>query len=155
MTEAALAWLPALLERKDEHGHSKFTADQRRDFLVAMILTVGVDRRELTPALQAMIESVAAQAGVEPGQTKEETEERFRAYFEEHPVHPELMFELKRGVREEMAGMSRPEVARAIAKRLAQDIGVPKAPGAPAPEGSVRGGPMAWFKAHEKLGNKE
>lgn len=141
------ARLLAVFERKREDGGYYFSDDDVRHFLPLVFLTVseGPPAAELPEAVVQLLGVFAAQAGVEPSDGAGDVQRAVERYYEEHPVHPELLAAFQKFVREELAGSGDAAVARAFAHFLGGE-GEKKAPlgGGERPEGTTPGS-MARF----------
>ena len=136
-------WLLAILDRKNPDGTFHYPTEDLYDFLPVMLLSFGLDERELTPRLQVLIGSFATRAGVRPGMTKASAEAAIQTYLAANPLNPELVFEFERGSREELTTRGHDAIASAFDKYLAQHKSQPASEASSST--SVAGGPMARF----------
>lgn len=138
-----LAWLEPILVRRREDGSFYYSNQELARFIPVFLLSLGVDPRTLPPQLAAVVAQFAEDAGVEPGMSREQASAAMQAHLQKQPLDPELVFELRRGLREEKSGESIEErgkdVARALGTLVAHHRGLLEPP----PQGTVRGGPLA------------
>jgi hypothetical protein len=137
--EATFGWFLDVLERRLPDGRLRFPTAVLFDFITAMLLSFGADLSTLPRPLVTLVGSFADRAGVRPGMSKAETEAAFRAYLADHPLDPELVFELERGLREELAGRDRAEAGSRFVRFLAERV-VRSDPQAAPAQGQARGG---------------
>ncbi|MCC7381142.1 MAG: hypothetical protein IT384_04895 [Deltaproteobacteria bacterium] len=151
-----LAWLLPILERKREDGSLYYSNEDVAAFLPVMLLTLGLPEEALPPRIAQVVVDFAAAAGVTPGMSKADAQARMQAYVAKNPLNPELVFEFRRGLREEVGGSSHEDLGR----RITRALGTGQPPGAitamlerraPPPAGAVRGGPLARFAADSLL----
>jgi hypothetical protein len=108
------------------------------------LVSTGFDPGAVAPGIVAIVGTFAIDAGVGLDTTKEEVEEKFNAFLAKHPLNPELVFEVRRGIRESNA--SPDHVAGAFAKYFARPArSLPPAKRGTSPEGSIAAGPLARF----------
>lgn len=148
----ALPWLAELLEQRDADGRSRFDDLEIADFLVAVLLTTGYDPASLPPRAHRLLVEFAERAQVVVGASGEETEATINAYFEAHPLRPELLKTFRRRLSDEVLAHQATPVATAFDRYLG-DAGkrLLAAKDAEPPQGAVRGGPLAFHLAHSKL----
>jgi hypothetical protein len=154
MNPEPLAWLWPILTRKKRDGSYYYSNQDLAAFFPVMLLTFGFRAADLTPALAEVMRRFAEEAGVRPGASREEAQAALQAFLAQNPLHPELVFEFKRGLQEEAAhaGDAGPRLARWIGAQPGGLGGLidRRAP----PEGSVRGGPLARLSAEQALSKK-
>jgi hypothetical protein len=117
-------------------------------------LTIGFDLATLPAPLTRMMSAFAARAEVEAGMNRRESIARVEKYYRRRPLNRELVYELKKNLRDMVIGaQGDPEEAARIYSAFTgsaidpSELGL----GKPPPEGSVKGGPLGFFAARKKL----
>lgn len=150
--EDALGFLFKIFEQRTPEGGLVYSREDLRHFIPAMLMSLGFDAQTLTPELQALMGDTARKAGVTPEMTPEQTQQKMQAYYEAHPLPPELRFEFLRGLREERIGRGNEDVAEAFGKYMqTTDRKLDGLISEARPEESIPAGPFARFQAPGKL----
>lgn len=144
-TAHTLRWMLPIFGRKRADGSFYYSDQAVKAFLPALAISLGFDPKQAPPALATMVGEFARKAGVTETDEKPAAEAKLRAFLAASPLEPELVFEVNRGMREEVAGYSPEELARDIADALGMVRPALISRDAPAPEGAVKAGPMARF----------
>lgn len=144
-TENTVRWMAPIFTRRRADGSFYFSDETVRAFMPALLISLGFDPAQAPPAIAAMVGAFAREAGVSEGEPREVVAAKLQAFLAAHPLDPELLFEVTRGLREEVATYSPEELARDVAHALGlvRPALVPK--DGPVPEGAVRAGPLARF----------
>lgn len=150
----ALAWLEPILTRRRKDGSFYYSNEDVARFIPVFLLTMGVDPRTLPPNIAQVVANFAGEAGVKPGMSRDDARETIQAHLQKHPLHPELLFEVRRGMREERSTESIEARGRQVAVAIGAIAGRTRGMFAPPPEGAVRAGPMARFDLGNVLGPK-
>lgn len=144
-TADTLRWMAPIFSRRRADGSFYFSDQAVRAFLPALLISLGFDPRTAPPAVAAMVGAFAREAGVVETDARDVVSAKLQAHLAANPLDPELLFEVNRGLREEVATYSPEELARDVADALGlvRPALVPK--DAPVPDGAVKAGPMARF----------
>jgi hypothetical protein len=134
-----LAWLEPILTRKREDGGFYYTNEEVAAFVPVFLISLGVDPRKLPPNVALVVARFAEDAGVRPDMTREEAKATLQAHLHKHPLNPELLFEVRRGMREERATESIEDRGRRFADAFGRSARLPTA----APQSGIRGGVLA------------
>lgn len=149
-----LRWLPGLVARREADGRYRYSELEILDFIAVFLMELGVHPRLLPPPMVALLGDFARRAEVPLDAGPEETKAAVLAYLAEHPLNPELTFELRRGLREGLAIPRDEDIGAAFhrfvgdgPRSLASMLGH-----ASAPAGAIAGGPLARFMALKSTG---
>jgi hypothetical protein len=143
-THDTLRWLLPIFSRRKADGTPYYTNAEVYAFLPVFALTLGVDRATAPPWLLERLTALLVAAGVEPTDPPEALGPKLQSYLAANPLNPELMAEVRRGLREELSGYSPEELVDGALRLLGAERGL-KAQDAPPPPGAVRAGPLARF----------
>lgn len=147
-----LGWIPGLLDARDEAGEPSYDDRQIRDFLAAMLLSIGFEAGALTPEVERLLAELSRRAGVDPGGSRADAERALARYFELNPLPPALVLGFRQGLREAyVRGSLTSEVAEAFEKYLSSGTRPGFEARAEPADGAVRGGPLGFFLARKKL----
>jgi hypothetical protein len=143
-TRDTLRWLLPIFSRRRPDGAPYYSDAEVYAFIPVFALTLGIDRASAPPWLLERITALLAAAGVEPTDPPEALGPKLQGYLAANPLNPELMAEVRRGLREELSGYSPEELVDGALRLLGAERGL-KAQDAPPPPGAVRAGPLARF----------
>jgi hypothetical protein len=138
------ARLLSLLQAQDESGALRYSDEDLRHFLPLVFLTLADSERELPPAVLELLGLFAAQAGLDGAESPAERARAIEAYYERHPVHPELLRAFQEFVRKELSTLE-PERARAFEGFLGAPRKSAPLESGERPEGTLRAGPLLRF----------
>jgi hypothetical protein len=128
----------------------QYSREECADFIAALLLEVGFELAELSPAAQNMFAEFAVRAGVVPGASAPETAEVVRAYFAAHPLNPALVREFKNTARAELLLNDPGILARSASRWVAAgEKKTFQSREAPSPH-SVGRGALGFFAAKKK-----
>lgn len=141
------ARLLSLFEAKEESGAPRYSDEELRHFLPLVFLAVADASADLPAAVVELLGLFAAQAGIDPDDSEEQRAEAVRRYYEQHPIHPELLKAFQDFVRSELTAGDA-DKARAFGAfqgfldepRARSALG-----GGSRPAGTVPAGPLARF----------
>ncbi len=144
-TADTLRWMAPIFTRRRADGTFYYSDEAVRAFLPALLISLGFDPATAPPPVATMVGAFARAAGVVETDPREVVAAKLKAHLAANPLDPELLFEVNRGLREEVATYSPEELARDVADALGlvRPALVPK--DAPPPEGAIKAGPMARF----------
>lgn len=141
--DAALDRLLRLFAKRDEAGGPLYSRDDVRAFLPVLVFGAR-GSLEVSAALANVMSDFAARLELAPGMDSTEVERRVRAHYEENPVNPRLLAEVKDLLREELLSGGGLD-ATATAKALGQGMAKTPVGHGTAPEGSTKASPLARF----------
>jgi hypothetical protein len=117
--------------------------------LAALILEIGFTSPDLGPATVALLDRVLARAGATPGDDRVALERKIATYLQ-GALPKSLIGPVRQRLREALWSKDHSGLARDFERFLERSPTYPGTP-APAPEGSVPGGPLGFFLAKKRF----
>jgi hypothetical protein len=148
-----LRWLLRLFRKRTLDNHHCFSPREIEDFLAGLLVQNGYEESTLPPEVHLLMTRFSHRIGMLPGDSPETATAKVLAYYQAHPLNPELTLAFQQELRDLMVAAGSTGAKEEAVKKWVCDLSGRLARPTP-PEGTVRG-PLAQSalrKARKKRG---